>query len=182
MAGRGVPNQHLDNLRRREDSTAISEARKWFCKGFLLLCGSPGVGKSFGAVTAIYNRIQDSIKNWVDKSSWSVAEKTAGGIIWASAKEIVDNKTLKDSCRQTDFLVIDDLGKEEETRTGLAAVCDVICKRYDCKLPTIITSELTLLDISSRYGRYIAERIAENPHSRIIECAGESMRLRDSVA
>jgi DNA replication protein DnaC len=102
--------------------------------------------------------------------------------MWCSAKEITDDKAVAIRARLSNLVVIDDLGKESETPAAIAAIRDVISKRYDLKLPTIITTELTILDIRVKYGQYIAERLTEDYCSRCIDCRGESLRLLDGGA
>ena len=183
MAGCGVPERHRANFRQATHTLATSAARRWFGKGFLVLTGRPGVGKSFGAAYGIYLRLLQSVNHWLDRGTWSTAAKTADGIAWSSAKEIADERSTAVRARNANLLVLDDLGKEEATKTGMAAVCDVIAKRYDDKSPAIVTTELTLPDIEARYGRYLAERLVEDSLSRcggsLIDCGHESMRLRE---
>ena len=181
MSNIGVPVRHLDNITSSVGSVAIKSAESWQRRGFLVLTGIPGVGKSFAAARAIKSYLGMRIDNWFARRNWEAAATAAESIVWASAKETVDDKLLAGRIRSCQLAALDDLGKEDDTRTGVAAVRDVITKRYDAKLPTIITSELTLLDIQNRYGRYIAERLVEDYCSKIVDCGGESFRLREAA-
>jgi len=179
MAGIGVPSRHLGNVPNALGSMAVSAAESWQSRGFLVLTGIPGVGKSFGAVVAVKKQLTNHIGNWFDRRNWDQATKAAETIMWSSAKEIADDRSVASRAKSCRFAVIDDLGKEDDTRMSVAAIRDAISKRYDTKLPTVITSELTILDIRERYGQYIAERLSEDYCSKIIDCAGESFRLKD---
>lgn len=182
MSMSGVPPRHLDNFAKRQDTFALRAARLWHYQGFLVLSGIPGVGKSFGAAWVIYRRLRESVENWLNKPTWGAASKVGSSILWATAKEISDDKAVAGKARSVALLALDDLGKEEDTKTGQAAVRDVISRRYDSKLPTIITTEMTIPDISNRYGRYIAERLAEDTidGGRFEDCGTASMRLGEA--
>jgi DNA replication protein DnaC len=179
MLTAGVPVRHLDNIKGASASAAALAAESWQARGFLILTGMPGAGKSFAAARAVMRYLRTHIGDWFNRQSWENASKAAESVTWVTAKEIVDNKNLAARARSCRLAVLDDLGKEDETRVGMAAVRDVISKRYDIKSPTIITSELTLVNIQDRYGRYIAERLVEDYCSKIVDCGGESLRLKE---
>lgn len=173
----GVPQRHIDNFPNLVDTFAVREARKWMFRGFLVFSGKPGVGKSFGIAFGIYWYLRGRVSGWTDRSNWTAASKAGSDVQWASAKEIVDDKALALRCRSVGLLALDDFGKEDMTKMGVATICDVIAKRYDCKQPTLITTELTTLDVQARYGQYIAERLDEDRDSSWFECEGDSLRL-----
>ncbi len=60
------------------------------------------------------------------------------------------------------FVIIDDLGKEParlySSETPLA---EIICKRYDYRLPTLITTNLPIKMLAKQYGQHVADRISE---------------------
>lgn len=63
------------------------------------------------------------------------------------------------------FLVIDDLGVEpaiiKNFGTAMTPVTDLLYKRCDKMLPTIVTTNLTMKEISEVYGGRVADRLAE---------------------
>jgi DNA replication protein DnaC len=180
MSTVGVPVRHLDNIAAGSvGSVATHAAESWQIRGFLVLTGIPGVGKSFAAAKAVMKYIRSGIGNWFIRQDWENASRAAESVVWVSAKEVLDDKSLAAKARFYRLTVIDDLGKEDETRVGTAIVRDIISKRYDTKLPMIITSELTFVNIQERYGRYIAERLVEDYCSKIVDCGGESLRLKE---
>lgn len=175
----GVPPRHLGNLEDVRDTVAVQASRMWHCRDFLVLSGAPGTGKSFAAAWKVRARLRESVPDWLDRSAWAAASRAGEGIAWASAKEIADDRTLATRCRTVPFLVVDDLGKEEESKTALAALGSVISKRYDLESPTIVTTELAMRDIANRYGRHIAERLAEGSlrGGRFDDCGEKTIRL-----
>jgi DNA replication protein len=178
MAGAGIPSRHLDNFGGHSDTAAVIGAGKWEARGFLLLTGKPGVGKSFGAAYAVYKYLRSRIAKWLDASTWRAADEAAADILWSTTKEIADDKLTAGRARTAGLLVMDDLGKEEALKKPTSDVCDIVSTRYDRKLPTVITTELTLDDIEARYGRYIFERIAEDSRfgGRVIDGGDASIR------
>lgn len=60
------------------------------------------------------------------------------------------------------LLVIDDLGKEsgdEASAFVLSALHEILSRRLDAIMPTIVTSELSVVQVERRYGAAIASRI-----------------------
>jgi DNA replication protein DnaC len=119
----------------------------WNFHGFLVLTGVSGVGKSFGAVCTVKEYLMSRIPDSLDARTRNCAERAGERVIWCSANRIIhDRKTAVSACEKR-FLVLDDLGREGDAQIRRADIADVISARYDAKLPTIITTELTLSDI-----------------------------------
>ena len=175
----GVPERHLQNMPTDKHTDAIKAVNLWFFRGFLVMSGRPGVGKSFGAAHGVAKYLKTKINGWADRANWKRATAAAEKVAWATAQEIVSDKALAGRCRFADFVVIDDLGKEFASNAATTIICDVICRRYDDRKPALVTTELLMPDITNRYGRYIAERFGEDLKSggRLILCANPSMRF-----
>jgi hypothetical protein len=176
MCEAGVPFRHIDNFRGHSASLAVNEASGWPMLGFLIFCGAPGSGKSFGAAWVVKEHLWSRISDWRERSAWEHAEKAGRNTMWCGAMEIGDDRNVAVQTRGKFLLVIDDLGMEKES--GQSAVCGVISKRYDLKLPTIITTELTMPDIRDRYGPHIVERLVEDAvcGGKVIDCGDVSIR------
>lgn len=66
---------------------------------------------------------------------------------------------------RVDFLIIDDLGKENGTSWVCEQIYSIINKRYEAMKPTIITTEGTIDDLKKNYGNRgnaIISRLIEN--------------------
>jgi hypothetical protein len=176
MTKAGVPFRHIDNFRGHIDSLAVSEANGWPMLGFLIFCGGSGSGKSFGAAWVVKAYLRDRISDWRERSAWERAEMAGENTMWCGAMEIGDDRDVAARTRGKYLLIIDDLGMEKES--GQSAVCGVISKRYDLKLPTVITTGLTMPDIRDRYGPHIVERLVEDAGcgGKIIDCGDVSIR------
>lgn len=92
-----------------------------------------------------------------------------------------DNPEDKDWFRQraisSPFLVIDDIGKEADSRRNTAimeAFEMVVQSRANQGLPTILSTNLTLDQVKNRYGGHILSRLAG--YSEVIEMGGTDFR------
>ena len=178
----GIPHRHVARFGRHFDTPATKEAVCWDTHGFLVLSGKTGCGKSFGAAWFVNRHLRMRIGNPFKSETWewhARAESAASGVLWSGAQNLVEDKGIAMQAKSCPLLVLDDLGKECELPSALAVVRDVIAKRYDNELSTIITTELTVPDIDARYGRAIAERIVgeAGDGGRFIACGDTSLRL-----
>jgi hypothetical protein len=179
MARIGVPRRHIVNFGERRESYAVSEALKWPLQGFLVLCGRTGSGKSFAAARVIYGYLESRISGPLNRGTWGEAERAGDSVMWRSAYDIAGGRDIAARAGTVSLLVMDGLGREEETKTAGLALCSVISKRYDAKLATVITTELPVGGIRKRYGRFVTDRLAEDTGDggSVIDCGDVSMRL-----
>lgn len=128
-----------------------------FC---LLLCGKCGNGKS-----TLVKAFQDLLNLLALRDEYN----NAISIVIVDAREIA---WMSRDCHQQwltlsrrSMLAIDDLGTEPvevlEYGNHLNPVIDLLYKRYDEQLFTIITTNLTPKEIRERYGERIADRLNE---------------------
>lgn len=78
----------------------------------------------------------------------------------------MDESDVLDACRETDFLALDDYGKEkikpEATAWALEKLYRVINARYNARRPTLVTTNLSKAEFGqSDFGAAITERILE---------------------
>jgi hypothetical protein len=166
----GVPLRHLDNFARQSWTTETAEAARWPIRGFLIFMGN--MGKSFGAALVLRKYLKDQVKNRIGHRSWETARRAGSSVMWRTAAEISDDREIAARARRESLVVIDDLGGENDTPAIQAVLRGVLMKRYDMKLPTVITTALTMLDIDARYGRRVVIRLAEDIGSggKVIVC------------
>lgn len=126
--------------------------------GFMLI-GNCGNGKTtlLYAFQNLLNFLSD--KNYLDKED---------GIRIADAKEIVavaKERKQFDAMRMSRMLAIEDLGREStevlDYGNAYSPVIDLLEYRYDKQLFTAFTSNLSVDELTNKYGRRIADRFRE---------------------
>lgn len=149
----------------------ISKVAKWLTSGdmkpMLLLHGGTGSGKT--TMVKAIKRLCDTIRGIsMHKMAFSVMSAVKCPVI-CTAQELA-SIAAADSARfhevtERSFLVIDDLGCEpvavRNWGTEVTPITDVFYRRYEKMLPTIVTTNLAIKDIRSRYGDRVADRFNE---------------------
>jgi hypothetical protein len=178
MAAIGIPLRHIGNFARCLPLPETIEAKVWPARGFLIIGGRHGTGKSFCAAGAVYGHLRRQVKDPFDRRSWENADRTGSSVVWRAAMEIADDRDAAVCAKGASLAVIDDLGGESDAHSGIASLRGVILRRYDMKLPTVITTRLTMPDIAYRYGSGVADRLTEDmtDGGRIIDCGSVLIR------
>ncbi len=136
----------------------------------LLLCGEPGLGKTF--LSACIARV-------VSQNGYSVVYDTAGHIF--SQLEAVkfnreDAESDSDAMRyeNCDLLIIDDLGTEMLTAFVQSALYQLVNGRLLRGKKTVISTNLNPDELGGRYGRALLSRL--EGEYRILPFFGEDIR------
>lgn len=154
--------------------TAIIKAARRYAEHFdemkregkgLVLYGDCGVGKTYAAACIVNELIDRGIPCLMTSFSRIL------NALWS----VEDKQVYIDSLNQVDLLVIDDLGAERQSEYVAEQVFSVIDGRCRAKLPMIITTNLTLRDMTSaQANKRIYERILGDCHP--VEVTGENRR------
>lgn len=78
-----------------------------------------------------------------------------------------------------DLLIIDDLGAEMNTAFSQSCVYNLVNTRQQKKLPTVISTNLTLDGIEKAYTPRVLSRIIGG--YKLLECLGEDIRQQKRV-
>ena len=143
----------------------IQKASQWFTacpvkKPGLIMAGKHGTGKT---------TLADAMWQWYNQTHYSVYGAEKRIMAKQSAEYLAklaqkDHDTFDSYCRMP-FLYIDDLGAEpaeiNDYGTKITPFATLLLIRYEKRLPTLITTNLTGKQLSERYGFRVADRIAE---------------------
>jgi len=121
----------------------------------------------FIPVTKLLRCLRDSFSGNNHHSSWLYDD--VDDILDGTDTEII-NKLLG-----LNLLILDDLGAEKTTDFAKQAIYEIIDGRYQAMKDTIITSNLSLQEISARFDDRIASRIAGM--GKILKLTGKDRRL-----
>lgn len=149
--------------------------QKW-CKGRLeknlvLLAGQPGVGKTHLSRCIASEFI----------SQGKVVKLTTAFNMLLKYREFTKtlNQEILEDFLSADVLLIDDLGTEPAYgQTAEECVYLIINERKMRKLPTVITTNLTMDDLKNRYNERVIARIADRKTSINIYIEGSDRRLK----
>ena len=134
----------------------------------LYLWGPAGTGKTYAAY-AIKKKIEDlklSVRLYSAPEMFDMIRDDYDHKDSMNLERILANRGV---------LIIDDLGAEKASEWVSATLFRIINKRYEDVLPTIITSNLDLGELSERIGDRVPSRIAEM--CDIIKLEGDDRRL-----
>jgi hypothetical protein len=168
----GVPRRHLESLANYRESISVKTALEWTYRGFLMLCGNTGIGKSFTAVCLLRKYLKSRIPDHMDRHTWVEAEHSRAGTAWINAPELYGDREAIATAKSAYLLVLDDFGGDGDMKANHSTINRVISARYDAMLPTVITTELAIESIKARYGYRTAEKIVGRPQDggMIIVC------------
>lgn len=140
----------------------------------LFLSGAPGLGKTF---------LSACIARTVSEHGFSVVYDTAGNVFaqFEARKFQRDGDNAREARDETrrylncDLLILDDLGSELTTQFTQSALYELLNTRLVGEKCTVISSNLTLEEVSRRYAPQIASRLEGEYH--VLRFFGDDIRL-----
>lgn len=136
-------------------------------KGFMLITGSPGRGKTGIAVSMLDALFRYGHTNCLFACAHELHQD------WIKTGYGSFQKTLLDKCTTVDYLVIDDLGNRTPTEAFLDALYAVIDERYRQARPTIITLPISSGMVVMKFGDSMASRLNSG---KIFDIPGPDLR------
>ena len=119
-------------------------------EGFnLILCGSTGIGKTHLAVGII--KCLTSMPN----TDWKVKMWKPHQLV----DDIIRTKKSYQDYNEDDLLILDDLIELNEDKLQKKIISNILLDRYDQKLSTVITTNLSANELKEQLGDRLASRI-----------------------
>lgn len=176
----GIPARYrsatLDVFRLERGKTAgLEAARTWDRRKSIVLWGQVGTGKTHLGCGMLLGLLAQglparfvSVAQFMDELKARFDE---------GAKE--QSQAYFDRIAHEHVLMLDDLGKEQDTPWTRERVSTLIDRRYQSQGPTILTTNLKHIEIAERYGAHLADRLYD---WRWLEIGGVSMRREQAVS
>lgn len=150
----------IANVNQREHMKNVYEYCKEYAHNFtpsaqgLFMYGKTGLGKTHLSL-AIANVAIEKGYNVYYGSVQRIMEKLEAEHFGRLPRE----ESIKDDILNCDLLIIDDLGAEFSTQYTNAELYNIINSRLLASLPTIISTNLEIREITERYTQRVASRI-----------------------
>lgn len=146
-------------------SAGIMEALRKYAsspRGFLVLSGRPGCGKTWGCVAILAELLRTGRRR-----TGSVRFLSEGDYLRTLregfASDPVNDRLLPSTHpRACKMLALDDLASTYLTPWGRGEVAGLIEKRYRDELPTILTTNLSLAELAGAVDARLTSRLAED--------------------
>lgn len=171
---KGIPNRYRELVPAATDTLALDRVREWNRKGVMYIYGATGSGKSYAAAWCVYHLILNRLEtDWNKPYKWNEIRDV--NLAWFSAYQVTLERANLYAAQSAGLLVLDDLGAESETSLNKATILELIGQRYNSKLPTIITSNLDLEKMASRYTQRFYDRVV--PDGQIVFTGDRNWRV-----
>lgn len=143
----------------------------------LLFCGEPGLGKTFLSTCIAKELIAKQYT-----VIYETAYKTFSMLEELKFKKSDNEEKLKfkvEKLYSCDLLILDDLGSEFTTPYTTASLFDIINSRLISGKKTVISTNLSTLELEKKYGARVFSRILG--HYKLFEFMGRDIRHINSV-
>lgn len=133
----------------------------------ILMSGSTGLGKT---------HLSLAVANKVMRRGFNVIYDSALNVMYNVDKERYNEGDTLKAIMNADLLILDDLGAEQETKSSVSTVYNIINTRIARRKPTVISTNLESNEISQRYGARVRSRLIGN--YRQLHFSGNDIRLQ----
>ena len=183
----GIPKRFraktFENYEERSENSIAYKKAKNFAENFpdvdkgLLLVGPVGTGKTHLAA-AISNKLISRLYSVYFGNTTDIMSFIKS--TYSKDAEVTELEAVKLMTEKVDLLVIDDLGKENETTNTIAVLYQIINRLYENEKPVIITTNYNSIDLAKKLGergQAIVSRITGMCEPVVL--AGEDWRLKE---
>lgn len=165
-----------DKFRHAKLSACCSDVQKWFedyqngARGWLLLSGSNGTGKTFSACAIGIQAARNDIVVFATMHEIvNAVQSTFGG------SESVEKVLYR--FKHASLLIVDELEKFKATEYSANLMFELFNARYASNRPTIITTNLTAKKLFEALSKAASEELAASLMSRLADSRNTSVQL-----
>lgn len=152
------PFDNMTNVVERSKAFIETFENKPNNRGNILIYGETGLGKTF-LTNCIAKELLDKKHSVLYLSANELFEEALGGFLMQQKKELEDLYKYVYNC---ELLVIDDLGTELTNTFVQSQLFEIINKRELSGLSTLISTNLSMIQLRDRYSERIMSRIIAN--------------------
>jgi len=138
-------------------------------KGFLLLAGENGTGKSFAAMKIYERNTSYSLPQYNDEEAIFLNQSTLNFLFGEHQSKWGSTHALLKRLIMTPLLVLDDIGTKDPTPSFMDLLYAVVDMRYTNRQTqsTILTTNMNSKDMRAKFGDAFTSRVASGKCFRI---------------
>lgn len=140
-------------------------------KDFLIYCGNPGIGKTYFCAAMYEYALQNfkSVRYWNESE---LLKKIRGSMDEFKGDYLDCLKYLIDD----EFVMLDDIGSTGLNEWRKEVIFDAIDERYNCMMPTVITSNFSVREFKEFFHQRVSSRLFGKDNYIIEILDGDDLR------
>lgn len=175
------PPSVFEGTKQQKTMQALYKTMLTFCEKFpntkyknILLCGAPGVGKSF-LISATANKIMEKGFSVLYVSAFEFNDL----VLKYHTSPIDERSDYMDDLLGAELLIIDDLGTEPMRKNvSIDYLFSVLSYRMEHNLHTILSTNLNANNLLERYGERVFSRLFHKKYTYAKRIDGDDLRLK----
>ena len=167
--------RNIEELDQPEEMKAAFKDMIQSKKGFILLTGKNGTGKTYASLEVYRHFTRYKLPAFSNEMAMFLNQATLSDVCAKERALYGHCLGVKQDLKNTNFLIIDDLGQRAPTDSVSEVLFDVIDHRWMNKKPTIITTNLNSKDMRDKFGDAFVSRAASG---KIFRLEGEDRRFK----
>lgn len=171
----------FEGTKQEKSMQSLYKTMLTFCEKFpntkyknILLCGAPGVGKSF-LISATANKIMEKGFSVLYVSAFEFNDL----VLKYHTSPIDERSDYMDDLLSAELLIIDDLGTEPiRKNVSIDYLFSVLSYRMEHNLHTIFSTNLNANNLLERYGERVFSRLFHKKYTYAKRIDGDDLRLK----
>lgn len=140
----------------------------------LILLGQAGAGKTHVACAILNAFLRRGLsgKYLSTAQAFRLIRET-----WRRENETTERQALKQLCAP-DLLVLDEVGGQRGTDSEFCILTEIVSGRYDREVPTILVSNLAMIELTQLVGERVIDRLKEGGRVLVFDWPSLRPRMR----